>query len=441
MMKREKHTSWSRLDNAAKIFPSTVEKSDTRVFRFSCELNDDIDPELLQRAAERAVESYPNFNMIMKKGFFWYYLENCDLKPVVTEENAPVCAAIYEEDVRSLLYRITYHRSRINLEVFHVLADGTGALMLLKTIVYRYIIYRYAELFEDELPVLDNDASFSQKNADSFSKYYDKSIKKPKAKMIKAFRLRSERLENNRLSAIEGFASVQSVIAAAHKYNTTLTVFLTALYIKALSMEMSVQSVKKPVVINIPVNLRQFFPSETAKNFFGMISVKYSFAKQDGSLEDIIACVNEMFKEQLTRDKLAVRMNSLAALEHNPFVRIAPLPLKNRVLRIARHISVRSETSVISNVGRIKMPKQFDGLIKSFSVFVSTGNIQLNICSYNDVLQMGITSSYASTDVQRNFFRMLTAQDIEVTIRSNDSYAERPVQEVSEECSSAENAE
>lgn len=436
------HTPWSRLDNAAKIFPSTVERSDTRVFRFSCELTDDIDPELLQKAAERAVESYPNFSVVMKKGLFWYYLESTDLKPVVTEENTPVCAAIYEEDVRSLLYRVTYHKSRINLEVFHVLADGTGALMLLKTIVYRYIIYRYADLFDEDVPTLDNDGSFSQKNADSFLKYYDKTKKQRSKKMMKAFRLHTERLDNNRLSAIEGFSSVKSVITAAHKYKTTLTVFLTAVYIKALSMEMSLQSVRKPVVINIPVNLRQFFPSETAKNFFGMMSVQYNFSDRDGSLDDIITQVSEQFKEQLTKDKLAIRMNSLAALEHNFLVRIAPLPLKNRVLRIARHITVKSETSVISNVGRIQMPEEFDGFIKSFSVFVSTGNIQLNICSFNDVLQMGITSGYASTDVQRNFFRLLTSQDIDVRIRSNDSYAERPVkEEVSEECSSAENAE
>ena len=423
MIRREKRTSWSRLDNAAKIFPSTVEKSDTRVFRFSCELNDDIDPELLAKATERAVESYPNFNMVMKKGLFWYYLEHCELKPEITREDKPVCAAIYEEDEHSLLYRVTYHRCRINLEVFHVLTDGTGAIMLLKTIVYRYLIYRYSELF-DELPVLDNDASLSQKNTDGFSKYYDKDIKIPRKKKVKAFRLRAERLDNNRLSAIEGFASVKSVINAAHKYNTTLTVFLTALYIKALSMEMSVQGKRKPVVINIPVNLRQFFPTETAKNFFGMFSVQYDFLHRNGSIEDIIDCVSTLFKEQLTKENLAVKMNSYAALEHNPFVRIAPLPFKNYVLRNARRISIKSETSVISNVGKVTMPSQFDGLIKSFSVFVSTSNIQLNICSYNDVLQMGITTGYANIDVQKNFFRSLTEQGIDVRIRSNDSYRE-----------------
>ena len=440
-MRRESSAPWSRLDNAAKIFPSTVEGADTRVFRFSCELTDDIDPYVLQRAAENAAASYPNFNVIMKKGLFWYYLESCDLKPQVSEESLPVCAAIYEDDVRSLLYRITYYGKRINLEVFHVLADGTGALMFLKTIVYRYIIYRYPELFGDCPPVLDDDASFSQKSDDSFRKYYDKSVKKRSVKMIKAFRLKSERLENNKLLAIEGFASVKSVIAAAHKYETSLTVFLTALYIKALSMEMPLQSRNRPIVINIPVNLRRYFPSETAKNFFGMISVQYNFTERSGEMEDIIAVVNEEFKKQLTKDNLAIRMNSLAALEHNPFVKIAPLPFKNEVLRIARKIGVKGETSVISNVGKVDMPKEFDGLIKRFSVFVSTQNIQLNICSYKDELQMGFTSSYAATDVQRNFFRSLTELDIDVTVRSNDSYAEKPLEGDDTSCSSAENAE
>lgn len=424
-MKREKSSSWSRLDNAAKIFPPTMEKSDTRVFRFSCELAEDIDVDILRKAVDDAAESYPGFNCVMKKGMFWYYLESCDLKPVVTEEKLPVCASIYEDDMPlSLLYRVSYRYGRINLEIFHVLTDGTGALMLLKTIVYRYLIYRYPSLFENDPPLLDNDASFSQKNDDSFSKYYDKSIKKKKVRRIKAFRLNSQRLDNNRLLVTEGFASVKSIIEAAHKYGTTLTVFLTAVYIKSLSREMPIESMKRPVVINIPVNLRQFFPSETAKNFFGMISVAYDFSKDGGEIENIISRVDELFKEQLTKEALAVRMNGYASLEHNLFARIAPLPFKNAVLKNARRISVMSETSVISNVGRIKMPAQFDGLIKSFSVFVSTGNIQLNICSYRDCLQMGITSAYISTDVQKNFFRTLTRLGIEVTVRSNDSYPE-----------------
>lgn len=41
---------WSRLDNAAKIFPSTSSKQDPKVFRFACELCEPVDPEVLRRA-------------------------------------------------------------------------------------------------------------------------------------------------------------------------------------------------------------------------------------------------------------------------------------------------------------------------------------------------------------------------------------------------------
>ena len=38
---------WSRLENAAKIFPSTTSREDTKVFRFTCELT-----EMVQEATE-----------------------------------------------------------------------------------------------------------------------------------------------------------------------------------------------------------------------------------------------------------------------------------------------------------------------------------------------------------------------------------------------------
>ncbi|MGN0642314.1 MAG: hypothetical protein ACI4JJ_04140 [Huintestinicola sp.] len=423
-MSRGRSASWSRLDNAAKIFPSTVEKSDTRVFRFSCDLNEEVDPEILQRAAEEAVDCFPNFSVVMKKGLFWYYLEKCDMKIKVEPETEPVCSAIYEEDVKKLLFRVNYYHRRISLEVYHVLSDGTGALSLLKNIIYRYLIYAHPDKFAENPPMLDDDASISQKCDDSFRKYYDKDCKSSGDKAVRAFNLKGDIIENDRLHAIEGIASVKKTLELAHKYNTTLTVFVTALFIMALSKEMTVQSMKRPVTVNIPVNLRHYFPSETAKNFFGMISVSYNFSERSGELEDIISVVSEAFKEKLTREKLAVRMNAMASLEHNPFVKIAPLPFKNFVLKTARHIKDRRETAVISSIGKIKMPAEFDEYIDLFSMYVSTKKLQLGICSYGDKLTMGITTAFISTDIQRNFFRSLSEMGLDITIRCNDFYAE-----------------
>ena len=62
---------WRRLDNAAKIFPSATSKADTKVFRFSAELNEPVDRYLLQDALERTLEDFPGFCCVLKRGLIW----------------------------------------------------------------------------------------------------------------------------------------------------------------------------------------------------------------------------------------------------------------------------------------------------------------------------------------------------------------------------------
>lgn len=52
---------WRRLDNAAKLFPAASSKRDTRVFRFYCELKEDIQQEILQKAVDRTLKNIRSF--------------------------------------------------------------------------------------------------------------------------------------------------------------------------------------------------------------------------------------------------------------------------------------------------------------------------------------------------------------------------------------------
>ena len=111
---------WSRLDNAAKIYPSASKNTNTQVFRFSCELYEDIDEKILQEALNDTITVFPAFQYVLKRGLFWYYLEDTKIKPIVREEHKTPCRRIYKKGVRSLLYEVTYYHSTINFEVFHV---------------------------------------------------------------------------------------------------------------------------------------------------------------------------------------------------------------------------------------------------------------------------------------------------------------------------------
>ena len=58
-MTRKKPIEWIRLDNAAKIFPPTTNEKDTKVFRFICELNEQVDKDILQQALDKTMIHFP----------------------------------------------------------------------------------------------------------------------------------------------------------------------------------------------------------------------------------------------------------------------------------------------------------------------------------------------------------------------------------------------
>ena len=86
------HSQWRKLDNAALAFPAVTGKNDTRVFRFYCKLKEEVDGDILQQALERTIEKYPLYQAVLRKGLFWFYLEQREIKATVKKEDRPPCS-------------------------------------------------------------------------------------------------------------------------------------------------------------------------------------------------------------------------------------------------------------------------------------------------------------------------------------------------------------
>ena len=102
---KEGYSNWRKLDNAALAFPLVTGKNDTRVFRFYCELKENVKPELLQAALEKTMEKYPLFQMVLRKGLFWFYLEHRDIRPIVKEEKKLHAAGCMFQTKRIFFFR------------------------------------------------------------------------------------------------------------------------------------------------------------------------------------------------------------------------------------------------------------------------------------------------------------------------------------------------
>ena len=410
---------WWTLDNAAKIFPSTGSAHDSKVFRFVCELREPVEPQLLQRALDRTVERFPIYRSVMKRGWFWYYLEDSPLPAQVRREELPPCCPIYPSVRRSLLFRVLYYRRRISLEVYHALTDGTGALNFLCALVYEYLLLRCPDAFSQPVPPLPYDASQSQRQADSFQKYYEKPAGRPMGRFPVAYQIRRERLPRNHLAILEGQMPLEQVLACARARGVTLTELMTAVFLRAIHGGMRVRDRKKPVVITIPVNLRSYFPSESARNFFATINVGYDFSTGEDSLEAVLKEVKRSFQDNLTAEKMRERMNALCALEHSVPLRLVPLPLKDIVLRIANKVAARGVTASFSNIGKVSMPKGMEELIHLFSVFACAGMLQACACSFGGVYVVSFASPFRVCETERIFFRELARLGIRVALTTN----------------------
>jgi hypothetical protein len=416
----EKRANWYELDNAAKIVPSTAKGANTRVFRLTCELKEDVNKEILQRALDDTIEEFPFFNCVLHRGIFWYYLEDSNLKPQVVEENSPACLPIYIPGKKNLLYRVNFFRKRINLEMFHVLADGTGAFMFFKNLVTRYIQIRY-NISEDIKP--SDDFSVEEKNVDAFTDNYSKQkgLKQLKEmSSVKAYQVSGEVDDNLLPHLLEGTVSASKFLELAHKHNTTVGVLCVALYIKAVIQGMSRRQMKKHVVVSVPVNLRQFFKSGTARNFFGVINIDYAPMNYTGELSSITEQVARDFKEKLSSENIEKTMNSYSALEHNLAIKMVPLPIKDFTIGLFDRAAKKGVTTSMSNLGLIKMPEEVSDYIDRFSAFMTAASQQVCVCTFKDRMVFGEVSPYKTHKTMLNFFRCLTEEGLEIELATND---------------------
>ena len=411
---KQKKAHWRKLDNAAKLYSAASNKKDTRVFRFYCELKEQVQSELLQEALDQTLETFPTFLMVLRKGLFWHYLEPCNLRPVVKEEYKEPCSRLYIRDKKTLLFEVTYYQKRINFEVFHVLTDGTGATEFLKELVKNYLYLAHKEEGLEQVSLQPEDMTVQDQEDDSFLKYYSKDQKRPKKRKLHAFQIRRKKKDGNRLHVHESIVSVQAILKRSRELGVSMTIFLTAIYMMAIHEEMSKMQKKRSVILMVPVNLRKFFPSTSMLNFFNWIEPGYDFATQDGSFEAVLNHTKAFFEAELTKEKMSAHISELLALELHPILRLAPLELKNLCIQAGAKFSEKNVTAIFSNMSAVKMPESYVPYIERFGVYTNTPKMELCLCSFQDKLSFAFTSRYDTENIERNFYRLLKEQGISV---------------------------
>lgn len=452
---------WVRLDNASNIFLAAMTDRDTKVFRLTAEMSEKVDPLLLQKALDHVYKKYSLYHSVLRRGFFWYYLEMSELQPQVMADILPPCAQLYHFDRKELLFRVIYHDKRIHLEVFHVLSDGTGALWFFKDLLKEYVALLHPEQLTDETA---NETDQEEEHLqDSFRYYFRKehqnfsesarsafsSIVKTSKRAGKVavrlgkaaandpllntqrtfgrkqvYRVKGRKTPDNRPRVIELSMPLKKVLTLAREQKVSLTIYMTALFFEAVRKASSDFQEKNTIAVSVPVNLRQFYPSQSARNFFSTTRLAYTYGSNADSVSRICSTLNEQFLAQLDPEKLAVRLNRLIAFEYNPFGRLVPRPLKDLILKLVNWKANQHLTIAISNMGKVVFPAGVEGDIEQFSFHTSAVRPQFCMASCGERLTVSFTSPFIGMAIHKEFVRLLTGSDVSVTVSVNQVTSE-----------------
>lgn len=415
--------NWYKLDNAAKIYPAISGPSRGSVFRVAVQLKCEVNPLILQEALAITLPRFPTLAVKMKKGLFWYYFETNPDIPEVTAEKAPPCHAIETDETNGFLFRVSYYKKRISLEMFHALTDGTGAFTFLKSLTSQYLTLSGFGLFSDG-SILDCEVHPSVGEIeDSFEKYYDPRIKS-KWNEEKAYHVCGTRMAPESIGIVHGVIPLKSFISLVKENNVTVTEYITALIIYSIYYtQLKGRVSHAPVKISVPVNLRNFFPSQTLRNFSSYVNIGLSFTDKEYTFEQILNIISDKMKNEVQPEKLIEKISANVKAEKNIFMRLAPLVLKNVVLKTAFNaFGENLFTCTLSNLGVISIPDTMEEYIDRFEVILGppvVNMINCTVCSFRNDMIVTFTKVMYETDIERFFFRFLSEKGLKITIETN----------------------
>ena len=417
---------WMPLDNAALIFPAIRRRNWNNVFRESITLTEDVDPAILQQAVNDLSPRFPSFYLRLRRGVFWYYLEEVDEPPRVQEDYAYPLTFMTRKEMGRCCLRVLYYRNRIAVEFFHVLSDGGGAMVYLKTLAARYLALRYGVQIPATDGVLDlRQAPDPEEWEDSFQRYAAAhSAFCPEAP---AYRLPGKRELGRFMRLITGVVPAQALRTLAHGYGCTVTVLLAAVMaecVLAMQDEQLPKKRQKPVKITVPVDLRRLFPSRTLRNFVLTVNPGVDPRLGTYTLQELCDAFTHQLAAETTPQRMAGRIAENVAPQRNKLLKATPIFLKTPVMRaVYDRRGERLGCLNVSNLGVQRLPEAMAPYVERMEFIIGVQYSYPNNCSLvtcQGVTLINMIRSTESADLERRFFSRLVELGVPVTIETNE---------------------
>lgn len=411
---------WYALDDAAKIYPLSMRHGQMAVFRLSVYFGQAIIPEILQMALTFTIKRFPSFATTVKKGFFWHYLDTSKRRYTVEPESGIPCRPLQVSRSGSQSFRVVYYHNRVSIEYFHILTDGAGGMTFLKTLAAEYL--RLLGTPQDETAgVLNiNDTPTKSETANEF-------LRADKAEGISGFVDKPAVQMSGRMAKIKPCRVLHFKMDAAclkhaaQSRSATITAYMLALMF--IAGKSATDEPEGNINIQVPVNMRKFYSSDTVRNFSMYCGIKLpidSIADMDSIIEEI----TQQLAQKASRQSMGEMMASTGRMVS--LVRYVPLFIKTPVARMVYgFLGDTTFSNTLSNLGVVKMPPQMAQQIDcmDFVLGVSTtSRVNCGLITFENTAVLSITKMTADPSFEEKLYELLTADGIIPSVEGSEQY-------------------
>ena len=417
---------WMRLDNAAKIYPAAKRRNWNNFFRLSATLTETVDTEVLRRALDVTVRRFPSIAVRLRRGAFWYYLEEIPkAPPIQPEKSCPLAHAPFHE-VRQCAFRVLVYHRRIAVEFFHALTDGTGALIFLKSLLAEYLSQKYGLTIPAEKGVLGRLEEPSEEELeDSFARY---------AGDVKLSRREATAYHLSGTPEPDGYKDLITMMIPADKlrgcakgFGVSVTELLCAAMMQAI-LDLQAEKVprraaRKPVKVLLPVNLRTLFPSATLRNFASYITPEIDPRMGDCSFDELCQLVHHKMGMENNRRTMRAKFAANVASERSPVLRVMPLFIKNLAMKaVFDTVGECKSCLCLSNLGRVELPEVMTPYVTRLDFIIGVQARAPHNCgvvTWNGTAYINCIRSIREPELELAFYRVLHRLGLPVKVESN----------------------
>ena len=410
---------WHTLDNAAKIFPAITTREVTSVIRISAKLREPVNIGAFRKAVLMAEGRFPYYLMQLRKGFFWYYLEHLP-HHVSIEMDEGECCRKFEKG--GLLLRFLVRENSISLEVSHILTDGGGSFDFLRTVLISYFQECGVSVPKD-FPYKKPYENWSEEEfEDAYKRYFRDDIP-PMVRRSKAFHLPFALSNVPRFHRTIMDVSMVDLKCVTKEHKVSITVYLTAVYLFVLQEvyenmnPLSRLKMSKILRVQVPVNLRNIFSSQTMRNFSLFVMPEIDLRLGHYSFEEILRTVYHQMEleteEKLINKNIARNVGS----EKKIFVRSIPLFIKSLILKAKfNSLGTSQYSGVVTNLGKVNLPQEVADKIDHLVLTAPPPNkilkISCAVVGFKDRLTLCFGSVAKSKNFEERFMRFLNENNI-----------------------------